>query len=62
MRFELIVAFSASYAPFISALLYPTRPRFSAISFQFGRASAPRWPQRSQRSRGPNDGTGTSSP
>jgi hypothetical protein len=30
-------------------------------SEQFGRASAPRWPQRAHRSRGPIDGTGTSS-
>ena len=31
------------------------------VSLQFGRASAPKCPQRSHRSLGPNDGTGTSS-
>jgi hypothetical protein len=31
------------------------------MSIQFGRASAPRCPQRSHRSLGPNDGTGRSS-
>jgi len=33
----------------------------AALSAQFGRASAPRCPQRSHCSLGPNDGTGTSS-
>ena len=33
----------------------------TARSLQFGRASAPKWPQRSHRILGPKEGTGTSS-
>jgi len=49
------------HTAYLSACRLGPNRQVGARSCQFGRASAPTRPQRSQRRRGPNDGTGTSS-
>ena len=60
-RDDLIAKFVIRVEVKLDHLIAEANVRTGCRSLQFGRTSAPRWPQRSQRRRGPNDGTGKSS-
>jgi hypothetical protein len=63
LNYTITVALWTSFGVHDAPLdLQPSNAPAAGRSFQFGITSAPRWPERSQRMRGPSDGAATSSP